>query len=123
LDSGARDSGELQARLAELFSVPASARSVTLSSIHRSKGLEADLVVHLDPWRVPSKHAVKEAKAGKTTALEQEWNLKYVCETRTRQTLLFADSRASQQPTADSQQPSQPTAKPADSQTAELQFD
>jgi hypothetical protein len=57
---------------------------VTLASIHRAKGAEWDLVVHLDWWRIPSRWA--------TTAIakRQESNLRYVCETRTRDVLVLA---------------------------------
>ena len=64
---------------------------VTLASIHKSKGLEFDCVLHLDPWRIPSKMAQRAAAKGDTKQLEQEWNLRYVCETRTKHTLLEAD--------------------------------
>ena len=63
---------------------------VTLSSGHRAKGLEWDLVVHLDPFRIPSKQARNVAAAGDSRALRQELNLKYVIETRTRDTLINA---------------------------------
>lgn len=57
---------------------------VTLATIHRAKGAEWDLVVHLDWWRIPSRWA--------TTAIakRQEANLRYVCETRTRDVLVLA---------------------------------
>jgi hypothetical protein len=83
-----RDAGGLRQMLAKLF-----AREdglVTLSSIHKSKGLEWDLVLHLDPWRIPSKWAKTAAAAGDTSQLEQECNLKYVAETRSRHTLVQA---------------------------------
>lgn len=54
---------------------------IQLMSGHKSKGLEFDVVYHLDPWLVPSKWATGEA-------LEQELNLKYVIETRAKSTLL-----------------------------------
>lgn len=63
-----------------------SSRGVTLASIHRSKGLEWPLVVHLDPWRIPSKWA----KANGGPELEQEFNLKYVAETRSKRCLVLA---------------------------------
>jgi hypothetical protein len=66
---------------------------VTLASVHKSKGLEWDCVLHLDPWRVPSKMALRSAAKGDGRPLEQEWNLKYVCETRTKHTLIEADLR------------------------------
>lgn len=64
---------------------------VTLSSIHRAKGLEWDLVLHLDPWRIPSKWSRAAAEKGDRRQLEQEYNLRYVCETRTRHTLINAN--------------------------------
>ena len=82
---GTAGSGEVQEKLKFLFSRPASL--ITLSSIHRAKGLEWDTVVHLDPWRLPSKWA----KRSGGEALRQEWNLKYVCETRTRARLVEAN--------------------------------
>jgi DNA helicase II / ATP-dependent DNA helicase PcrA len=60
---------------------------VQLSTGHRFKGMEADLVIHLDPWRVPSKYA----EPG-TAQFQQEMNLKYVIETRSKRALLYANS-------------------------------
>lgn len=88
-NAAVRDAGELRAMLRKLFARVEG--TVTLGSIHRSKGLEWDLVLHLDPWRVPSKQARRAAAAGDTRALKQEWNLKYVCETRTKHTLVEAN--------------------------------
>lgn len=84
--AGCRDAGELRTVLEKLFA--SQSGQVTLGSIHRSKGLEFDLVVHLDPWRIPSRWAKKSADP---VALRQEYNLKYVCETRTRHTLVLAN--------------------------------
>ena len=64
---------------------------VTLSTGHRAKGLEWDLVVHLDPWRVPSKFAIQASMRGNHSQLEQEHNLQYVIETRARHTLVEAN--------------------------------
>jgi superfamily I DNA/RNA helicase len=75
--------GELREALERLFSRDTG--RVLLSTGHRAKGLEWDTVLHLDPWRVPSKWAAKSA-----AAMEQEMNLKYVIETRPKQTLLLA---------------------------------
>lgn len=81
-DAGVSTQAELCAKLEALF-----ARQdglVTLSTGHRAKGLEWDLVLHLDAWRVPSKYA-------KGPQLEQEFNLKYVIETRARRVLVEAN--------------------------------
>lgn len=83
--SQARDAGELRAMLQKLFARDAD--PVVLSTIHRAKGLEWPLVIHLDPWRVPSKRARLRGGAD----LEQELNLIYVCETRTQHTLIHAN--------------------------------
>lgn len=54
---------------------------IQLMSGHKSKGLEFDVVYHLDPQRIPSPWA-KEGEA-----LEQELNVRYVIETRPRKEL------------------------------------
>lgn len=58
---------------------------VTLATGHKAKGLEWDTVLHLDPWRIPSKWAKKESE------IVQENNLQYVLETRTKHTLILAN--------------------------------
>lgn len=83
------DAGKLRSTLKSLFDREDG--QVFLSTIHRAKGLEWDAVLHLDPWRVPSKWAKEAARAGNPTGLEQEMNLRYVCETRTRELLMEAD--------------------------------
>ena len=83
------DVGALRAALEKLFARTEGV--VVLGSIHRAKGLEWDIVLHLDPWRVPSKYAKRKAQLGDGRELEQEWNLKYVCETRTKYALVEAN--------------------------------
>lgn len=63
---------------------------VTLATGHRAKGLEWPTVLHLDPWRVPSKQALKANALGNPYPLEQEFNLLYVIETRVQKTLINA---------------------------------
>jgi superfamily I DNA/RNA helicase len=90
LDSAeVRNAGELRAALEKLFAKEAG--QITLSSIHKAKGLEWENVVHLDPWRIPSKFAIRAADAGDDTQLRQEFNLRYVCETRSRNRLVNAN--------------------------------
>jgi ATP-dependent exoDNAse (exonuclease V) beta subunit len=61
---------------------------IQLMTGHKSKGLEAPIVFHLDPWRVPGKKAVQIAEAsGDTSQLEQEKNLEYVINTRAMEAL------------------------------------
>ena len=80
---------EVLSALNEIFS--SSSARVTLTSGHRAKGLEWNTVLHLDPWRIPSKYAKQKAHDGDKEALRQEMNLKYVIETRTKQTLILAN--------------------------------
>jgi superfamily I DNA/RNA helicase len=60
-----------------------SAGTIQLMSGHKAKGLEFDTCFHLDPHRIPSPWS-KEGEA-----LEQERNVKYVIETRSREALFF----------------------------------
>lgn len=80
-----QDAGQLRRQIDKLFDRDSGV--VTLSTVHKAKGMEWPTVIHLDPWRVPSTFA---KKAG-GRALEQEKNLKYVCETRTKHTLVMAN--------------------------------
>jgi DNA helicase II / ATP-dependent DNA helicase PcrA len=80
-----RDAGELRGQIDKLFSRDSGV--VTLSTIHKAKGLEWPAVIHLDPFRLPSKWATKPGGR----QLEQEHNLKYVAETRTKHTLIMAN--------------------------------
>jgi DNA helicase-2/ATP-dependent DNA helicase PcrA len=59
---------------------------VVLSTIHRAKGLEWSTVLHLDPWRIPSKHATQNP-----VQMQQEKNLLYVAETRCMSLLIEAN--------------------------------
>lgn len=83
--SSVKDAGALRRALTDLFARDSGL--VTLATGHRAKGLEWSVVLHLDPWRVPSKFARQRGGA----ALEQEMNLKYVIETRTKHTLICAN--------------------------------
>lgn len=85
LQSGARDAGELRALLERLFQRNT---GVMLSTGHRAKGSEEDLVLILDPWRIPSRYATEAAKRGDSRQLVQEYNLRYVMETRTKHVLV-----------------------------------
>lgn len=64
---------------------------VTLSSGHKAKGLEWHTVIHLDPWRIPSKWARLAMDDGNNVPWQQEMNLKYVIETRAKHTLVLAN--------------------------------
>jgi DNA helicase II / ATP-dependent DNA helicase PcrA len=86
--SGPSTVGELRSVLQRVFSRENG--QVVLSSIHRAKGLEWPLVVHLDPFRIPSKYALAAEAAGDSSHINQEYNLRYVAETRTKHTLINA---------------------------------
>lgn len=81
--------GELRKAIAELFA--RSNGEVTLGTGHRLKGLEFSIVVHLDPWRIPSRYALLAAEEGDERQLQQEKNLRYVVETRTKRVLVEAN--------------------------------
>lgn len=57
--------------------------AIMLCTIHKSKGLEADVVYILDEGLIPSKFAKTEEQ------LRQEQNLKYVARTRAREEMYF----------------------------------
>ena len=80
---------ELRATLRDLFD--RTKGRITLASGHRSKGLEWDHVIHLDPFRIPSNFARKAFAEGNLAQLEQEFNLRYVIETRAKKTLILAN--------------------------------
>ena len=58
-------------------------RGIILSTIHKSKGLEADRVFFLEPGLIPSKYAVTEL------AVYAEKCLKFVGITRARKELIY----------------------------------
>jgi DNA helicase II / ATP-dependent DNA helicase PcrA len=58
--------------------------TIQLLTGHKAKGLEWDVVYHLDPWRCNGKFAEGEAK-------DQEANLRYVITTRAKERLFHID--------------------------------
>lgn len=87
--SGGETAGDCVQFIKDLFTDRTD--QLTLASGHRSKGLEWDWVMHLDSWRVPSRFALRANEAGNTAPLQQELNLKYVIETRTKDVLVLAN--------------------------------
>lgn len=83
-----KTSGDLRRVLHQLFE--SKSGQLTLSTVHRAKGLEWESVMLLDPWRIPSKYAREQALNGFKIPLQQENNLRYVAETRTRNKLVYA---------------------------------
>lgn len=59
--------------------------AITLCTIHKSKGLEADVVYILNEYLIPNKFAKSKEQ------LRQEKNLKYVARTRAKKELYFLD--------------------------------
>lgn len=59
--------------------------TIQLLSGHKAKGLEWDVVYHLDPWRIPSPYAETPEEVA------QELNLNYVITTRAKHSLFFID--------------------------------
>jgi superfamily I DNA/RNA helicase len=85
----ARNAGEMRQELASLFARESGL--VVLGTGHKMKGLEADLVIHLDPWRIPSRYAREALKHNNPAPMEQELNLRYVIETRFKDVLILAN--------------------------------
>lgn len=67
----------------DIFKEGDDADAVTLCTIHKSKGLEADVVYILNEFLIPSKFAKSPMQ------LEQERNLKYVARTRAKKELYY----------------------------------
>jgi len=86
---GVKNAGELRRAITDLFE--RTFGTVTLSTGHRAKGLEWDVILHIEPWMIPSKFALKAAAQGRESQLKQEMNLKYVIETRAKHTLVLAN--------------------------------
>ncbi len=66
-----------------MFNEISDSDAITLCTIHKSKGLEADIVYILDESLIPSKFAKSPMQ------LEQEQNLKYVARTRAKKELYY----------------------------------
>lgn len=77
----------LEAAVAYAKHLFAASGSILLMTGHKSKGLEFDVVFHLDPFLIPSKWAKAAAESGSPEQLKQEKNLRYVIETRAKDSL------------------------------------
>lgn len=77
--------GSLAGAVAYAESIFKSAGPILLLSGHKSKGLEYDHVFHLDPSRIPSPYASGPDE------VEQELNVRYVIETRSKKTLTLIE--------------------------------
>jgi len=70
-------------RFKVMFEESSDPEAITLCTIHKSKGLEADVVYILNENLIPSKFAKSPSQ------LEQEQNLKYVARTRAKEELYY----------------------------------
>jgi len=77
--------GELLTTFDTIFREVSEEDAITLCTIHKSKGLEADIVYILNEDLIPSKFAVSP------TQLEQEENLRYVARTRAKKEMYYLD--------------------------------
>ena len=84
LTGGCKSLAEMTKTIDELFSedLPRS-KVVLLSTVHRAKGMEADTVWFLEPQLIPHKLAETESE------IQQEFNLKFVAETRHKKKLVY----------------------------------
>lgn len=64
---------------------------INLMSGHKSKGLEFDIVYHLDPFRIPGRWAKEAEAAGDPGPMAQELNIRYVIETRAKRELYLVN--------------------------------
>ena len=85
ITQGAVDLQDVNARIERLFSDANTDGAVVFSSIHRSKGLEADTVC----WLWPEVGSFLASKAKTLEAQMQESNLDYVAITRAKTTLII----------------------------------
>lgn len=83
---GCNDVDEVLDKLDELFTDTKNGNIITLSTIHKAKGLEADNVFIILPDCLPMRR-----KGQKQWEFEQEMNLKYVAITRAKKKLVWVD--------------------------------
>lgn len=77
---------QLKSYIDKIFSDDNIKNAVTLSTAHKSKGLEANRVIILLPDKLPLKYPRQQP-----WEMEQEMNLKYVALTRAKKELIFVD--------------------------------
>ena len=83
------DKAEISAYAKHLFS---SKGPIQLMTGHKSKGLEFDVVYFLDSFLIPSKFSLRLAEEGNDAQYQQELNLRYVIETRSKDQLYYVTS-------------------------------
>lgn len=88
-NGGVRCAGDIAKVLNSMFSKES--LRIVLATGHKAKGLEWETVLHLDPWRVPSRYAKRALAEGNPAPFEQDMNLRYVIETRAKKKLILAN--------------------------------
>jgi superfamily I DNA/RNA helicase len=94
LMDGCDNVSELRDAIDNLFS--RSSGKITLSTIHRAKGLEWDVVYFLDPHKCPNRRItelVREFPDEYGDAYQQELNMRYVAITRAKRQLTYIYTR------------------------------
>lgn len=87
LSEGINTSEEIIAKIDEIFPKKDKKSGISLSTIHKAKGLEAENVYIACESLMPSKSAKKDWE------IKQEYNLMYVAYTRAKNTLGFIDEK------------------------------
>lgn len=87
LSEGLRTSEELINKINEIFSKENKNEGISLSTVHKAKGLEANNVYIVCRSLMPSKSAKKDWE------IQQEHNLEYVAYTRAKKTLNFVSEK------------------------------
>ena len=87
LSEGINTSDEIISKIDEIFPKRDKKSGISLSTIHKAKGLEADNVYIACKSLMPSKSAKKDWE------VKQEYNLMYVAYTRAKKTLGFLDEK------------------------------
>ena len=87
LSEGINTSEEIIAKIDEIFPKRDKKSGISLSTIHKAKGLEAENVYIACESLMPSKSAKKDWE------IKQEYNLMYVAYTRAKKTLGFIDEK------------------------------
>ncbi len=91
LMEGCRTRADVEAKIRRIFEEKDPDGAIILTSVHSSKGLEAQTIWLLKPELMPHPAAVKK---GRAEELDQENNLRYVALTRSQNRLVFiTDSR------------------------------
>jgi superfamily I DNA/RNA helicase len=91
LSEGLKTSKELIDKIDEIFSKDKKKEGISLSTIHKAKGLEADNIFIVCRSLMPSKSAKKDWE------VTQEHNLEYVAYTRAKKKLCFVDEKEFEQ--------------------------